>query len=62
MDTGEYDLADYKREDLIFTKEKLMGEYPPVANRGDAFDAAAFNAARTNAEKLSDNAEAGEGK
>lgn len=62
MDTGEYDLADYKREDLIFTKEKLMGEYPPVANRGDAFDAAAYNAARANGEKPSGNVEAGEGK
>ncbi|HOT77797.1 MAG TPA: NADH-quinone oxidoreductase subunit I [Candidatus Wallbacteria bacterium] len=38
MDTGEYDLADYSREKLIFDKETLMGNYPPVINRGDVFN------------------------
>lgn len=46
MDTGLYDLADYSRKDLIFTKEKLTSDYPPVKERGEAFNAEEFEAAR----------------
>ncbi len=46
MDTGLYDLADYSREDLIFTKEKLTSDYPPLKERGGAFNAEEFEAAR----------------
>lgn len=46
MDTGLYDLADYSREDLIFTKEKLTAGYPPLKERGEAFNAEEFEAAR----------------